>query len=106
MLFRSVWDTLEFLEEEMLSAAVARMHSVLKPGGTLLSFFHTHAKGETVPVYRYQIRDHQTLHLCPRVCRPLPRALNNRALERLFANFHAVKFFLSQGSLREVIVTR
>ncbi len=101
-----VWDTLEFLEEEMLAATVGRLHSILKPGGTLLSFFHTHAKGETVPVYRYQIRDHQTLHLRPRVSRPLPRALNNRSLERLFANFHAVKFFLSKENLREVIVTR
>ena len=29
-----------------------------------------------------------------------------RNLERLFSNFHAVKFFLAKDNLREVIVTR
>ncbi|HYM13143.1 MAG TPA: class I SAM-dependent methyltransferase [Bryobacterales bacterium] len=101
-----VWDTLEFLEEDMMWAAVSQMQSILKPGGTLLTFFHTHAKGETVHVYRYQIRDRQSLHLQPRFSRPLPRAFNNRSLERLFGNFHSVKFFLANDNLREVIVTR
>ncbi|MBI3665677.1 MAG: class I SAM-dependent methyltransferase [Acidobacteria bacterium] len=101
-----VWDSLEFLDEEMLWAAVSSLQAILKPGGCLLSFFHTHAKGETVHIYRYQIRDHQTLHLQPRCSRPLPRAFNNRNLERLFGNFHAVKFFLAKDNLREVIVTR
>ena len=101
-----VWDTLEFLDEETLRAAISQMHAIVKPGGTLLTFFHTAAKGETVHVYRYQIRDYQTLHLHPRVSRPLPRAFNNRNLERLFSNFHAVKFFLAKDNLREVIVTR
>ena len=101
-----VWDTLEFLEEEMLWAAVSSLQTILKPDGCLLSFFHTHAKGETVHLYRYQIRDHQTLHLRLRFSRPLPRAFNNRNLERLFGNFHGVKFFLAKDNLREVIVTR
>ncbi len=101
-----VWDTLEFLDEETLAAAVMQLHAILKPGGTLLTFFHTHAKGETVHVYRYQIRDYQTLHLQPRLSQPLPRAFNNRNLERLFSNFRSVKFFLAKDHLREVIVTR
>jgi len=101
-----VWDSLEFLDDELLTASVSRLQTILKPGGTLLAFFHTQAKGETVCVYRYQIRDHQTLHLQPRFSRPLPRAFNNRNLERLFGNFRSVKFFLAQDSLREVIVTR
>jgi len=101
-----VWDTLEFLDEETLAAAVVQLHAILKPGGTLLTFFHTHAKGEPVHVYRYQIRDYQTLHLQPRFSQPLPRAFNNRNLERLFSNFRSVKFFLAKDNLREVIVTR
>ncbi len=101
-----VWDTLEFLDEEILPAAVARLQAVLKPGGTLLTFFHTQAKGQTVPIYRYQIRDPQTLHLQPLVARPLPRSFNNRNLERLFGSFRSVKFFLAKDGLREVIVSR
>jgi len=46
------------------------------------------------------------LHLQPRFSQPLPRAFNNRNLERLFSNFRSVKFFLAKENLREVIVTR
>jgi hypothetical protein len=101
-----VWDTLEFLDDELLAAALGRLQATLKPGGTLLTFFHTSGKGEPVPVYRYEIRDPQTLHLEPRFWRPLPRAFNNRHLERLFGSFNSVKFFLAKDGLREVIVTR
>ena len=101
-----VWDSLEFLDEDLLAAAVFRLQAIVKPGGTLLTFFHTHAKGESVNVYRYQIHDHQGLQLQPRFSRTLPRAFNNRNLERLFSNFRSVKFFLAKDSLREVIATR
>jgi hypothetical protein len=102
-----VWDTLEFLGDDLLAAAVARLEAILKPGGTLLAFFHTSAKGETVPVYRYEIRDPQHgLHLEPRCLRNLPRSFNNRNIERLFRNFRSVKFFLAKDGLREVIVIR
>lgn len=101
-----VWDSLEFLDEDLLAAAVFRLQAILKPGGTLLTFFHTHSRGESVNVYRYQIHDHQTLQLRPRFSRTLPRTFNNRNLERLFGNFRSVKFFLAKDSLREVIVTR
>ena len=101
-----VWDTLEFLDEEILAAVVTRFQAIVKPGGTLLAFFHTQSKGQTVPVFRYQIQNPQTLRLNLRFSRPLPRAFNNRHLERLFAQFRAVKFFLAKDGLREVIVTR
>ena len=64
------------------------------------------AAGSPVHVCRYQIRDRQTLRLQPRLSRPLPRAFNNRSLERMFTNFRSVKFFLAKDNLREVIVTR
>ena len=100
------WDALEFLEEDILAEAVSCLQTILKPGGSLLSFFHTHPKGSVVEICRYQIRDHQTLRLRPRFSRPLPRAFNNRGLERLFRGFHAVKFFLARDNLREVIASR
>jgi len=101
-----VWDTLEFLDEDVLQATVARLLGIIKPGGTLLAFFHTQAKGQTVPVYRYQIQSPGTLRLQLRFVRPMPRAFNNRHLERLFGQFRSVKFFLAKDGLREVIVTR
>ena len=101
-----VWDSLEFLDEEILAAVVSRFLTVIKPGGVLLTFFHTQAKGQAVPIYRYQIQTPDTLRLQLRFSRPLPRAFNNRHLERLFGQFRSVKFFLAKDGLREVIVTR
>lgn len=101
-----VWDTLEFLEEEVLAAVVAKLQGIVKPSGTLLTFFHTQSKGQTVPIYRYQIQGRDTLRLHLRFVRPLPRSFNNRHLERLFSPFRSVKFFLAKDGLREVVVTR
>jgi hypothetical protein len=101
-----VWDTLEFLDDEILAAVVGRFRAVVKPGGALLSFFHTQSKGQTVPIYRYQIQTPDTLRLQLRFNRPLPRSFNNRHLERIFTQFRSVKFFLAKDGLREVIVTR
>lgn len=101
-----VWDTLEFLDEEILAAVVSRFQTIVKPGGALLTFFHTQSKGHSVPIYRYQIQNPDSLRLNLRFSRPLPRAFNNRHLERLFTQFRSVKFFLAKDGLREVIVTR
>jgi hypothetical protein len=101
-----VWDTLEFLDDEILAAVVSRLQAVIKPGGAMLSFFHTQSKGQPVPIYRYQIQSTDTLRLQLRFNRPLPRSFNNRHLERLFHQFRSVKFFLAKDGLREVIVTR
>ncbi len=101
-----VWDTLEFLDEELVGAVIARLQTIVRPGGTLLTFFHTQARGQAVPVYRYQIQSPDTLLLHLRFMRPLCRSFNNRHLERIFGQFRSVKFFLAKDGLREVIVTR
>jgi SAM-dependent methyltransferase len=100
------WDSLEFLDSDALHMTVPRLAEILRPGGVLLSFFHTQARGETVPLYRYSIQGPQDLALLPRKERSMPTTFNNRSLERLFQDFESVKFFLTRDNLREVIVTR
>ena len=100
------WDTLEFLDTDVLNLAIPRVQDILRPGGGLLTFFHTHGRGETVPVYRYEIEQIDRLRVDPKGTRELPNAFNNRSLERLFQDFSSVKFFLTKNSLREVIVVR
>ena len=101
-----VWDTLEHLDAAVIELAVSRLGQVLKPGGSLLAFFHSQAGGETVARRRYEISDRETLVMRPVGSRRLPGTFNNRSLERLFGGFESVKFFLSRDSLREVIVVR
>jgi len=44
--------------------------------------------------------------LVQRGTRVAAQAFNNRGLEKLFARFESVKFFLTREALREVIVRR
>ncbi len=101
-----VWDALEFLDSDALYLTVPRLGEVLRPGGALLTFFHTQSRGENVQLYRYRIASEDHLLLQPKTLRSLPNTFNNRSLERLFADFASVKFFLTRDSLREVIVSR
>lgn len=101
-----VWDILEFLDRELLTALVPRLFDILKPGGGLLAFFHTQTRGEAVEIYRYQIEGPDTLLLRTHQNRPLPATFNNRSIERLFSEFDSLKFFLTRDHLREVIAIR
>ena len=108
LLFDAVlcWDLLDRVEESAVRPLVDRLHWVLKPGGVLLSFFHTAEPGATVPSYRYLIQGAETLELLPLGQTPLRRPLNNRNIEKLFRTFHSIKFFLARDNLREVLIIR
>jgi SAM-dependent methyltransferase len=101
-----VWDTLQFLTSPLLQVVVDRLHRVLRPGASLLAFFHAEERVETIPTYSYRVSDHRTLVLAPRGRRKPAQFFNNRSLEKLFQEFESVKFFLTRDHLREVIVRR
>jgi 2-polyprenyl-3-methyl-5-hydroxy-6-metoxy-1,4-benzoquinol methylase len=100
------WDLLDFVADPLIKPLVERLHRCLKPGGTLLCFFHTGAAGLQVPLYQYRIRAEDTLQMAGRGTGPLQRHFNNRTIENLFRNFSSLKFYLSRDSLREVISVR
>lgn len=101
-----VWDTLQFLAPPLLQETVDRLYRILRPQSALLAFFHAEEKASQVPLYYYRILDARTLSLSPRGQRKPAQYFNNRSLEKLFQNFHSVKFFLTRDHLREVIVRR
>lgn len=101
-----VWDTFQHLPPPLLEAVVERLYYLMNPGGLLLAFFHADEKARAVPNYAYRITDSKTMLLTPRRLRPREQFFNNRALERMFQNYAAVKFFLTRDHLREVIVKR
>ena len=101
-----IWDSLQYLSRPLLLNTVNRLYEVLRPGAYMLAFFHTNEKAEWVPVYSYRIEDEQTLHLAWKTHRRPVHFFNNRGIERVFEKFDSVKFFLTRGNLREVIVRR
>jgi hypothetical protein len=100
-----VWDALQFLSPPLLQATVERLHHILRPGSSLLAFFHADEKADQVPLYSYRIADEKNLLLTPRGSRKRAQFFNNRGLEKLFQG-QTVKFFLTRDNLREIIVRR
>ncbi|MEZ5356952.1 MAG: class I SAM-dependent methyltransferase [Bryobacteraceae bacterium] len=101
-----VWDILEHFPPPVAQAIIPRLHRILRPGGILFACFHAEAKDNMVDAFSFRIADGKTLLLQPRGRRRLAQTLNNRSIEKLFAPFASVKFFLTRDSIREVIVRK
>lgn len=100
------WDIPDYLHESLVKAMVARLGSVIKPGGVLLAFFHTRDAGPEAPYYRYHIAGKDSLDLQRGPQFRLQRVFNNRHIENLFREFSNIKFFLARDNVREVLVVR
>ena len=101
-----VWDSLQFLCSPLLQTVVSRLHRVLRPGASLLAMFHTEERIDTIATYAYRIQDHHTVQMSAPAQRKPAQIFSNRSLEKMFQDFHSVKFFLTRDRLREVIVRR
>ena len=101
-----VWDALQYLSPVMLEGTVSQMHSILHKGGQLLTVFHTDEKLVEIPSYSYRIQARNRVKLVSRTLRKPSQYFSTRSLEKVFRNFDQVKFFLTQDSLREVIVRK
>jgi hypothetical protein len=101
-----LWDSLQFMGPALVNATVERLSHVMRPKSYLLAFFTANERVTEVMSYAFRILDHKTILLAERGIRPSGQVFNNRNLEKLFAKFESVKFFLTRESLREVIVRR
>jgi SAM-dependent methyltransferase len=113
------WNLADYLDESLVKPIIARLWTLLKPGGVLLAFFHTREAGPDAPCYRYHVAGSDTLELQHIDLRPearrgtgpavhfrLQRVFNNRHVETLFRDFSSIKFFLARDNVREVLVVR
>jgi hypothetical protein len=100
------WNSLEFLSPSVLSLVVAKLHRIVRPGASMFAIFHAEEKLVPVADYSFRIQDSRTLLMIPRGTRKPSQVFNNRTLEKTFQEFESVKFFLTRGHLRELIIKR
>jgi SAM-dependent methyltransferase len=111
------WNLADYMDESLVKPVIARLWSVMKPGGMLLAFFHTREAGPDAPYYRYHLTGSDVLEMhainakrdrreAPSKPLALQRVFNNRHIENLFRDFASIKFFLSRDNIREVLVVR
>ncbi len=100
------WDTADYLPEELVKPMVEKLHTILKPKGSLSAFFHTKDAGPDFPHCHYHIVQPDMLEMEEGPDSRLQRIFNNRHIENLFKEFASRKFFLGRDNIREVIVVR
>ena len=119
------WNLADYLDESLVRPVMGRLWSVLKPGGTLLAFFHTKDAGPDSPCFRFHVTGTDILEMQRIAMRKesrrgptgvvhtavsdgfqLQRVFNNRHIETLFRDFASIKFFLARDNVREVLVVR
>jgi hypothetical protein len=101
-----VWDALQYLASPLLESVVAQFHRITEPGGLLLFYFHADERITEAPAVKYHIADRRTVMITPQNRTRPVHFLSNRAIEKLFAGFTAIKFFVTRDHLREIIVRR
>jgi len=101
-----LWTALDYLPEALVVPVVAALHAAMIPGGQLLAVFHTKLQPELAPYHRFHITPEDDVQL--QLSRPATqlRALTNRQIERLFADWSGLKQFLAKDGVSEAIVVR
>ena len=99
------WDRLQFLFPAATDALVERLKRVMAPGGLLLAMFHPEQLAKAAPLV-CRITDEGGLTATPRPPARGAGKFNARAIEKLFADFASVKFYMTRDSLQEVLIRR
>ncbi|WP_174243118.1 class I SAM-dependent methyltransferase [Granulicella sp. L60] len=100
-----LWDTADYLPEQLLEPVFSRIHQVLQPGGLMLAFFHATTTPDT-PFCRYHLTETEVVEMQRAGNYPLLHIFSNRKIENMLSQFSSYRFFLAKDSLREVIITR
>jgi SAM-dependent methyltransferase len=101
-----LWDTVDYLPPEMVSALFARLQQVLRPGGKILGFFHGKVAGPETVFVRYQLSETDDLVAVQAGNFPVRQVIQNRQVEKYLDQCKNFRFFLGKDNVREVIATR
>ncbi|MFQ5877663.1 MAG: class I SAM-dependent methyltransferase [Acidobacteriota bacterium] len=101
------WDVLNYYAPDPVRMIAAEVRRVLRPGGTLLSYFDARTLEDPVSPRRYRILDEKRIS-----CAPLPGRLmlrqvyQNRDIEKMFAGLRIVQAYFLKNSMREILMEK
>jgi len=94
-----LWTTLDYLPEALLAPVVNALYASTAPGGQLLALFHTKLQPELSPYHRFHVTPGDDVELQAGKPAVQLRALTNRNIERLFAQWSGLKQFLAKDGV-------
>jgi hypothetical protein len=93
------WDIFDYLDAQLLPKVMDRVYSMLRPGGAVLSLFHSRTPERFC---RYRIADMQTFELLPASTVSVhARVFQNREILDIFGKFRSSKTFVGRDQVRE-----
>jgi hypothetical protein len=93
------WDIFDYLDAQLLPKVMDRVYSMLRPGGAVLSLFHSRTPER---FSRYRIADTQTVELIPASTLSVhARVFQNREILDIFGKFRSSKTFVGRDQVRE-----
>jgi SAM-dependent methyltransferase len=101
-----LWTTLDYLPDGLIAPLIERLFHSLRPGGRILSLFHTKANGPETSFCRYHLTESEMIDMQESARFPVRRVYTNRNIEKLFSAYSNYRFFLAKDNLYEVIITR
>jgi hypothetical protein len=106
-----LWDTADYLPEELLKPVLERIYEVMAPDGQMLAMFHSppgaSSLGAPKPNFcRYHLTDTSKVDVQRATEYPVLTTYTNRQIEGLLESYKGFHFFLGNDNVREVLVTR
>jgi 2-polyprenyl-3-methyl-5-hydroxy-6-metoxy-1,4-benzoquinol methylase len=101
-----LWTTLDYIPQDLVSPLIKRLRSCMRPGGRVLTFFHTKNNGRDSNFCRYHVTDTDSIEVQESTTYTVTQLYTNRTIEKLFETYANTKFFLAKDNLYEVIITR
>ncbi len=93
------WDIFDYLDAQLLPRVMDRLYAMLRPGGAVLSLFHSRTPER---FNRYRIIDTQTVELLPAPTLSVhARIFQNREILDIFGKFRSSKTFVGRDQVRE-----
>jgi 2-polyprenyl-3-methyl-5-hydroxy-6-metoxy-1,4-benzoquinol methylase len=101
-----LWTTLDYVPQDLVAPLIKRLRSSMRPGGRVLTFFHTKNTGPDTGFCRYHVTDNDSIETQETTGYQVQRVYTNRTIEKLFETYSNTKFYLAKDNLYEVIITR
>jgi 2-polyprenyl-3-methyl-5-hydroxy-6-metoxy-1,4-benzoquinol methylase len=101
-----LWTTLDYVPQDLVGPLIKRLRSSMRPGGRVLTFFHTKNTGNDTGFCRYHVTDSDSIETQETTGYAVQHVYTNRTIEKLFETYANTKFYLAKDNLYEVIITR
>jgi 2-polyprenyl-3-methyl-5-hydroxy-6-metoxy-1,4-benzoquinol methylase len=101
-----LWTTLDYVPQDLVGPLIKRLRSSMRPGGRVLTFFHTKNNGNDTGFCRYHVTDSDSIETQETTGYAVQHVYTNRTIEKLFETYANTKFYLAKDNLYEVIITR